>query len=1128
METDNLEPVLANAEQQERRKRLREEADRLIAEQEAAVPTVNDQVNAQPKDDGGGLIDNVVGGARAVAADLGEGAIESVGAVIQGARDGAQEALDLVAEVDKKAADLLGFWPGVQLTDPETGKVDVKFVNLANVDDENVGLQLPDPGFEQDTVTGNAVRSVAQFAAGFKGVDKLTKSLGVLKQSNLTSAAIKGAITDFVAFDGNEGRLADIAAEVHGFGDLVPEFLQTQEDDSEIVGRIKNTLEGAGLGVAFDTVMSGLRAYKGQKRAVAALQEAEDAVKKVEGIEQQRATETTAKIEAISGNPRGDRVQRHKSDGPGDPDRFAPNLARINSSDDIKKTIDDMVKKHSDEVDAGRRGIVKQRTALEEAAHIDAWGALQGRGEAQTLSQAETVAVRELWATSADNVQNAAQAHLLDKSDATTFALHRAVNVHRAIQAEVMGARAEAGRILNAWSIPVGDNLARMRDIEGLLSSESGASFLTDKMAARLATLGGDQIKALDHTISNAAQKSADAFGEAWRFSLLSNPKTHVVNAIGNMSVIVGDILETSLGGRIGQLFGDETTSELVEEAALKASAFRSAVGDQFKYFSENKRFNNFGVTPEKVDAKRTISAGAFGQTDDSVVGASLNAIGRVLTVPQELLGGADDFFKGVNFKAELSSQAHRIATQEVRTGQLARGDIGTRMAELISEPSPELFDGARQASLERTFTAPPKRGGVVQATMTFRKALNSSGIPLGHILLPFINTPANILKYVADRTPYGYFSLRQELQKGGKEAAIANAKIGLGTSSLFLAADMASNGQVTGGGPSDFRERQALQRQGWQPYSYKIGDHWFRYDRFDPIGSWLSIGADYHEILSNRGYFDGEDQDLLAVGGRMTGALGGALLSKTYLTGVSEFVNLLGDPDRHGPDYYKQIVSAFTVPAGVAEIRRQFDPQMRETASTLDAIKNRLPGGSNGLAQRRDLWGRSVSYQSNIGQFYDALSPFVARKIDPDPIDTELERLRFFPAMPNRSLSVPFGPANRRISVSLRNRPDIYSKLVELAGNETKHNGIGAKDFIDRFIQSPEYERLDDGSEPSPGNKAYAIRKIISTYRRAAQQEVISEFRSELEEMAKRQFDREQEETARQEAEAAAQLLQE
>lgn len=1122
MQTDNLATELISKGQAESDSDVLERARARRAAREQQTTT---EQAPKPKE---GDDKNPLERAGAIAVDIGGGIVEIPGAVLHGARDAIQETLDLGAALDQQTADLVGYWPALQITN-EAGDLDVKFTNLKGK--KSKAPQLPE-GPTQDTQTGKIVESVAQFGTGFLGAKKLTAAAGLLKNAGpITSAAINGAITDFAAFDGNDGRLADLVAQVPGLGELVPEFMKTSEDEGELTGRLKNTLEGAGVGLAFDFALTSLRALRAQRNAQKALKEVQDKVVTVKAAEEARAVQVDETVKKINGNPSGNRVTKVVTDGPGDFEQWKPNLARINSSEDIQATIEELIKKNQYGIDDARRGYVSNMSRDAQASTINAWDVIKSRRVGDALSDAETRAVQDLWIASVENVREAAQAYRAAANEGTSFSLQRAMKVSEEITKHVHGARAEAGRSLAAWrTIGTGNSFQRMKEIQDAIAMGGLDAGKLDDMAARISMLGDEQIGDLAKVIDETSRRGIDAFGEAWRFMLLSNPKTHVVNGLGNTSVIMHDIIETAFAGRLGRLLGDDIAGELVEEAAVKTTALRTAVADQFKYFAQNRKFNNMGVVVGKIDAPRprAVSAAVFDQNPDTMIGKSLDTIGKVLSIPQDALGGADDFFKGVNFHVELSGRAHRIAMDEVRLGTLAREDIGKRMADLVTDPPNDLWEHARLASQTRTFTKPPKRGGIVEKVVGARTWMNSGGLPIGHILLPFINTPANIMKYTFDRTPFGYNLLRHELAQGGKDAALAQAKIALGTSGIFLAADMASNGMVSGGGPASSSERQALERTGWQPYSIKMGDTWVRYDRFDPIGNMLGMGADAHEILANRGFDDGEDQELFAVWGSMIGRVGKALLSESYLTGAADFVNVVQDSDRYGPNYMRRLLSSMTVPAGAAEIRRQLDPQMREISTTLDAIKNRTPGMSDTLAPRRDLWGRPQTYQSHIGMAYDALSPFIARKIDPEPIDTELLRLRYFPAMPDRSITVPYKEAGRNVSVSLRNSPEIYSRYVELAGNEAKvfPGKRGTKDFLNDMVASSAYERLADGAEAIPGSKAYQIRKAMNHSKKIASVMLYQEFRSELNDMAARQVAREDAERARQEEEAGMAAL--
>ena len=132
---------------------------------------------------------------------------------------------------------------------------------------------VPDP----ETAGGRALASITNFAAGFVPaigvVSKLSKASkflgGASKTAQLSRSALTGALVDATVFGGNEARLSDMLKEIPGLQQPLFEFLASNEEDSEIIGRMKNVLEGAGLGLAFDLMFIGLRGLKGQRTAVA-------------------------------------------------------------------------------------------------------------------------------------------------------------------------------------------------------------------------------------------------------------------------------------------------------------------------------------------------------------------------------------------------------------------------------------------------------------------------------------------------------------------------------------------------------------------------------------------------------------------------------------------------------------------------------------------------------------------------------------------------------------------------------------------------------------------------------------------------------------------------------------------
>ncbi len=113
---------------------------------------------------------------------------------------------------------------------------------------------------QSDTEAGPGAKMIgglSQFVGAFAGVGKLFK-VG----SGLVGAASQGAAADFLGFEGNEGRLTDLLLELGVPENRVTDFLRTDPNDPDYVGRFKNALEGGVLGVIADQIAPVYRMIK--------------------------------------------------------------------------------------------------------------------------------------------------------------------------------------------------------------------------------------------------------------------------------------------------------------------------------------------------------------------------------------------------------------------------------------------------------------------------------------------------------------------------------------------------------------------------------------------------------------------------------------------------------------------------------------------------------------------------------------------------------------------------------------------------------------------------------------------------------------------------------------------------
>jgi len=128
------------------------------------------------------------------------------------------------------------------------------------------------------TAVGGLVEGITNFGAGFVGAGFLplgwTAKLGRL--APFVKGAVKGAVADFAVFDGHEERLSNLIQAFPLLQNPVTEYLSAKEDDSQIEGRIKNVLEGLGVGALTELTMLGLKSLRvGREARAKGLPEAE-------------------------------------------------------------------------------------------------------------------------------------------------------------------------------------------------------------------------------------------------------------------------------------------------------------------------------------------------------------------------------------------------------------------------------------------------------------------------------------------------------------------------------------------------------------------------------------------------------------------------------------------------------------------------------------------------------------------------------------------------------------------------------------------------------------------------------------------------------------------------------------
>ena len=1061
-----------------------------------------------------------------VVKDVGKGLlVEPPRAIVKGVRDAYQSTIDMASdfggwlEQNNLGGGVVWDKSGVRLA---SGKEMASLEASGELKRPLGNLKLPDLQ-SPTTVTGGIIKGVTQFLVGMAGANKLASVAGVPEMTGAAGygiSALKGAVANFSVFDPHQERLSNLVQKFPALQNPVTEYLASSPEDNAAEGRFKNSLEGLGLGLLTDGFIKGvkvLREASATKEAIGSLDEVATAAAKPKLPDEAfrdlgdiqappEAPLVTAKAPAATPAAEGPNLN------PGDlgkgqkPGEVFINFARIDTPDDVKRALQEMADVSKPAIDEARRGTQSFEQTKLSANQLNAWDILQSRRTGAPLNAEQSVAARQLWVSSADKLTQLAEAASTSPSEANLFAFRKMLSVHDAIQKEVIAARTETARSLSSWRIPVSSGTQRMQEVVARLD-QTGGNDVARMLAQRVAALGN---AGLTNEMTSVVEKGAyattrDAVMEAWINGLLSNPTTHAANGISNTSVMYLRMAERGIGSRISSTLGTED-GVAAGEAGAQFFGHLQGMKDMFRYYGKlgraflndgsagaaevaaNKPTIALGISDAaKVEHPPSISSEAFGLSSESSLGRAVDLGGQVVRVPGSLLGQSDEFFKTVGYRMELNAQAVRQATQEVNAGTIAQDAFKSRVAEIIEHPPENIHLAAVDSALYQTFTNAPNdlAKGLMRMTSKY---------PALKVILPFTRTPANILNFTFERTPIAPLmnSFRQSIAAGGARKDLALAQMALGTAAMMTFADMTLNGQISGRGPLEKGTKQAMSREGWQPYSIKLGDRWVSYNRLDPVGSLVGMSADMSETFLNAQHeaLDDPDTEKLAVAGAL--AFAGNLTNKTYLSGLSSIIEALNDPQQAAEGWAQRLAGS-VIPSGVAQVERINDPTVREVNSMMDAIRARTPGLSKDLPAKMDMWGEPLTTTSGLGVPYDAFSPVYSRQPTPEPIDKEIIRNEVNIGMPPRRTSF------NGVSVDMSQYPQAYARYVQLAGNEFKHPawGMGAKDMLNAVVTgkhplSPIYQMKSDGPD---GGKDLFIRDIVSQYRTMARRQVLEEF---------------------------------
>ena len=938
-------------------------------------------------------------------------------------------------------------------------------------------LELPEVEPAQNA-GGQLVRTMTQFFVPFLGAMKVIGA-GKTALGTVLKTETGAVLTGQAVFDPFDQKLADLIQSYPQLENPVTEYLQAGPEDSVAEARFKLALEDIGLGAVANGVATSLRALGYLKRgdvekATSDIDEASQTLPRTEeapspdevlssrGVLDPDATKSKidevdqAAVEHAARRLIAEQASESIEDvpvtlAPGSqvvkthPPKFAGNinLDNIETLDDIKQVIIDTAGEFEGVLEKARRGVISDEQLKQLASDLDMTPEdLMSRRPGELWSAEKILAARQLMLASATKVRNAAIDASRSGLDQDFLSLKDAMSVHVGIQQQVAGLAAEAGRALRQFRFMPGMSID-----EALLSAGGKASI--KQIADRISVMDPNNLGSFNKVIKAADDPTkVDKFLELWINELLSGYKTHAVNATSNALTQLFSIPEKYAAAAIGAARGADKTKRLTfAEANQHLFALTQGIIDGFKLGKQTLISGEPSDLFSKLESRRQKSIGG--------------TLGEIIRIPGRLLMTSDEFFKGIGYRMELNSLAYRDALQAGLDPAKDPQKFAKHIQKIIDNPPEKLNLQAMYVARDRTFTKPLGTAG-----QHFQGILADH--PTLRILAPFVRTPVNIVKYAAERTPFGAL-MKKTRDAKGIERDEQLGKLALGSAAMAAVAYGASKGMITGSGPSDPQARARKRETGWQPSSFVLSQEdgrkrYVSYTRVEPLGIVLGLGADFSEIAGELGK---EDADSLAA--MMSAAVSQNLLDKTFFKGISDFIEAINQPDRRFQTYINNQLGTL-VPTILAQTAQNVDPILRETRTALDRVKSRIPGYSQSLAPRRNLWGEMIVLEGGLGP--DFISPIYSSYSKEDPVSDELERLnveqrmKYYPSLPQRTIDGEKIP------------PELYSKFVARAG-QLAHRQLSL------IIQSPRYKQL--GEIGRPGLQVEQFKRTINRNRKLA-----------------------------------------
>jgi len=486
--------------------------------------------------------------------------------------------------------------------------------------------------------------------------------------------------------------------------------------------------------------------------------------------------------------------------------------------------------------------------------------------------------------------------------------------------------------------------------------------------------------------ISEQMATTGDKIYEYWRNSILSGLQTNVVNMVSNFASATWDMLVQRPAEALVNMFVKDPN----------APTFASVAAAYKMLWPHITAANN------ALRNSWTTETGMFTAADMSGNTAIAGTKGRVIRAPQRMLLAMDEWYKTILTTSLAYDYATRIADKDSMVGQDRENFIEWAANEQNGDSS--AWEDAHNEAVRLLFQE--KTGSIGTSILSARNAKGITGWVMKFIV-PFVTTPANLIKIGIEKSPLGLIRMGMEgiaglhntearyngpngkamLIRDSVEQAIAWAMTGL----LYTMTAPGGDGdddwpKITGsisGSPAEKR----FQQLNVPPQSIRIGGRWYSYARLEPFSTALTLMVDalnsFRKVKNGQGLGKEDAAKVLSL-----------IRDKTYLQGVGDIIQGLEDPEK-----WVQMASNFGsswTPNLLKQAIRATDPLQRDNrvrergfawlgqSLGIRGAQKALPLAELQPMPKFDHWGRPISKDVGMQLIGQPLSDIAWRMLVP------------------------------------------------------------------------------------------------------------------------------------------------